>query len=140
MCAVLLTCLLPIMSGAHAGEMAAEFEDTARVLSVEPIVESLAGPSPQVSCRDERLIEQDPANGDRYTARSLTAGIGADIRRRNTLLRPVPVCEPTGAVARVPRTLGYWVTYSYQGRTHVRRMDHHPGDRLTVNIRLQPVP
>ncbi|MDX1512763.1 MAG: glycine zipper 2TM domain-containing protein [Gammaproteobacteria bacterium] len=35
---------------------------------------------------------------------------------------------------------GYRVTYRYGGRTYTSRMDHHPGDRVRVDVRVTPAP
>ena len=34
---------------------------------------------------------------------------------------------------------GYQVTYRYNGRTYVTRMNHHPGHQIKVNVNVAPV-
>ena len=36
-------------------------------------------------------------------------------------------------------TVGYWVTYDYQGRQHRTRMDRDPGDKIRVRVTVEPL-
>ena len=48
-------------------------------------------------------------------------------------------CQVTEAFREEERVDGYRVTYSYQGRSFVTRMDHDPGPEMQVRVSVAPV-
>ena len=51
-----------------------------------------------------------------------------------TSYRPLPVGRE-----RREEIIGYDVDYQYQGRTYSTRMDHQPGSRIRVAVRVEPL-
>lgn len=59
-------------------------------------------------------------------------------RHQPTVSTPVKRCE-TRQVSHLERRIdGYTVTYRYQGQTFTTRMPRDPGNRLRVDVRVQP--
>jgi uncharacterized protein YcfJ len=108
----------------------ARFEDLARVVSIEPIVDRIYEPVRRRECITEQR---------RAPLLPLAATIGEDIRRQHRLARPQPRCRWVEERAPVERIRGYWVTYDYGGQRHTRRMDQAPGDLLPVRVALEPL-
>ncbi len=72
----------------------------------------------------------------------LGGSIGHDIKKRRhrtyTYAEPVERCEIRRDYYDEERLMGYRVTYRYGGNTYHTRMDHDPGDRLRVRVRVEP--
>jgi uncharacterized protein YcfJ len=48
-------------------------------------------------------------------------------------------CETVYDTEYRDETVGYWVTYDYQGRQHRTRMNRDPGDRIRVRVTIEPL-
>lgn len=48
-------------------------------------------------------------------------------------------CQTSHAVERRQEIVGYDVDYQYLGRTFSTRMDHNPGNRIRVAVRVEPL-
>lgn len=48
-------------------------------------------------------------------------------------------CQETSRTERREEIIGYDVDYQYQGRTYSTRMDHQPGSRIRVAVRVEPL-
>lgn len=72
----------------------------------------------------------------------LGATIGRDISRNtgssSVQYRDERICRTDYRTEYSQRLVGYDVTYQYQGRLYQTRTDHHPGDRLAVDVHVQP--
>ncbi|MBU6952707.1 glycine zipper 2TM domain-containing protein [Hahella sp. HN01] len=74
----------------------------------------------------------------------LGASIGHDISNRGSTSYSESYysnerrCETTYDVEYVQETMGYWVTYKYQGREYRTRMDQYPGDRIRIRVTVEP--
>ncbi len=144
----------------------------ARVLSSDPIYETVTWYEPVEQCRDEPVVRRDD-RGHSATAPILGAiiggavgnavghhtrnkqvgtvvgavlggSIGADVARRNRSYQDVryerrQVCSVVDQQRQEDRLVGYRVTYRYAGDTYTTEMDHDPGDRLPVRVRVTPV-
>lgn len=72
----------------------------------------------------------------------LGASIGSDISRRNrgdeVYAEDVERCDVRHQRVEEQVSAGYKVTYRYAGELYTTRMDHHPGDRLPVRVKVTP--
>lgn len=72
----------------------------------------------------------------------LGASIGRDISRRNQEQEPRygdrEVCETHYRTESVRQLTGYQVSYKYRGRHYQTRTDHHPGERIPVQVMVRP--
>jgi uncharacterized protein YcfJ len=48
-------------------------------------------------------------------------------------------CQDSSRTERREEIIGYDVDYQYQGRTYSTRMDHRPGNRIRVAVRVEPL-
>lgn len=48
-------------------------------------------------------------------------------------------CQTSHAIERRQEIVGYDVDYQYLGRTFSTRMDHNPGNRIRVAVRVEPL-
>ncbi len=48
-------------------------------------------------------------------------------------------CQESSRTERREEVVGYDVDYQYQGRTYSTRMDHRPGSRIRVAVRVEPI-
>ena len=108
------------------------FRDYAPVLNVEPIRETYYEPVTRETCTAER----EPAPGSYPVAST----IGEDIRRQIRLSRARDDCHWITETQQQVRITGYWVTYSYGGRTSRTRLSYDPGQRMPVDVNLSPLP
>lgn len=144
----------------------------ARVVSSDPIYETVTYSVPVEQCRDETVPYQDHrarsatgpilgaiiggaiGNAVGHKKRNKQVGtavgailggsIGADIARRNRGYEDVryttrEVCSVIHEDRVEERLAGYRVTYRYAGETYTTEMDHDPGPRLPVRVRVTPV-
>ncbi|OZG74289.1 hypothetical protein BTA51_04550 [Hahella sp. CCB-MM4] len=75
----------------------------------------------------------------------LGAAIGHDVSQRNSSNGYTNVyytnerqCDTTYDVSYYDETVGYWVTYQYDGQEFRTRMDHAPGDRIRIRVTVEP--
>jgi uncharacterized protein YcfJ len=68
------------------------------------------------------------------------ASIGNDAARgsRTVSYRDEEVCRQSYRTEYEQRIVGYDVSYSYQGRIYQTRTDHHPGDRIALDVAVRP--
>lgn len=131
-----LLALLAVLSGtAAAGEEI--YYDYATVLAVRPLTESVAVRIPNETCDAESVRVPPPAGDVRRVAPSLSLGMairtdaeGLEQRRQ--------ACRVEHSVEHRERITGYLVDYRYGGRQYTRRVDHHPGERIRVQVKLRP--
>ena len=88
------------------------------------------------------LVGNQFGGGNGKTALTIAGAIaGASIARhsgRTHRSEPVRRCEVTYETRTVDDLLGYDVTYRYQGQEFMKRTDHHPGDRVRIDVQVQP--
>ncbi len=108
------------------------FRDYAPVLNVEPILETYYEPVSRETCAADREAAPRP-----YPVAST---IGEDIRRQIRLSRARHNCHTVIESKEQVRITGYWVTYSYGGRTSRTRLSYDPGQRMPVDVNLSPLP
>ncbi len=140
---------------------------TARVEQVVPIKETVRIASPRQECWDEQVVHRDRGHGrggmvvggiaggvvgNRFGGGSgktaatvagtiLGAAIGDQLtrqpeRRWTTTERH---CRTVDSWYEEERTVGYRVKYRYHGDSYWTEMDHHPGDRIRVQVNVTPV-
>lgn len=148
---------------AIATAQAADFDDSARVLSVTPQVEQYN--QPRQECRTEYV----PAPQSRSAGGAIIGGIaggllGNQVGGGNGRTAATAVGAITGAIVgdRIDnngnaggeqqvrqcrtvdhwesRTNGYAVTYDYHGRSYTSVMPYDPGDRVKLHVSLTPRP
>ncbi len=74
----------------------------------------------------------------------LGAAIGHDIGHKHRPARTEVYytneryCETHYEVSYRDETVGYWVTYEYQGRQHRTQMNRDPGERMRVRVTVEP--
>ncbi len=121
----------------RAGE-SQHFADYARVMDVTPVVERVRVPVLRRVCGE--LPDGTPL---RLRVLPVAPGpdtsLAQDIREQQRLPQtPRPACRELQAYETREQVLGYNVRYRYRGRLAVRRMDHRPGDRVPVEVVLEP--
>lgn len=153
--------------GAWSVASAAEFEDYARVVSVNPQVEQVN--QPRQECRTEYVTTQHQhprsmggsiiggvaggiignqiGGGNGRTAATAAGAIAGAIvgdRMENSDNNPVVEQRPVRQCYMVDnwqtRTNGYAVTYEYHGHTYTSVMPYDPGARLRVQVSVIPRP
>ena len=144
------------------------FEDTARVIRVTPIYETVRVSVPEERCWKERYYQRsDYGHDDSYTppivgaivgnqfgrgsgkTAMTVAGslLGASIARdlnhgdRHVDYRPRHRrrCEVTDRVEEHEEIVAYRVKYRYKGRVFHTRMNHHPGKHIRVRVDVRPI-
>lgn len=155
----------------------------ARVVSVDPILETYDEPTTQDVCYDEPVEYYEPRYAYRRGSRSDGTGgailgaiiggalgnqvgkgdgrkaatvagavIGGSIghdRARRGRYREVGgrvvqgserVCDTRTTYQREERVVGYDVTYEYHGRLYHTETTSHPGNRIRVQVMVEPMP
>jgi uncharacterized protein YcfJ len=144
-----------------------DFEDSARVVSVNPQVEQVN--QPRQECRTEYVTTQrqpqramggsiiggiaggilgnQVGGGSGRTAATAAGAIAGAIvgdRMENNNGGAVVEQQPVQRCVMVDnwqtRTNGYAVTYEYRGHTYTSVMPYDPGQRLRVRVVVQPLP
>lgn len=125
----LLLLMLFACSAAAASE---DYYDFARVINAEPITAEKKVPVDKVLC--EPAEEVAPPGDARRTRPDASLGdlIRADDRRRR------PDCRRVTRYETRVETVGWRVTYDYDGQTYVRPMKNKPGARIRVRVELDP--
>ena len=108
----------------HAGD-ANVFRDEARVVRVDPILETVNLPVTRQICEHIEVGKQAPA-----------AAIGEDIRRSERQHRRS--CRFVEEMHYQERVTSYRVTYRYAGHTVTSRLPYDPGESMPVNVSLIP--
>lgn len=154
--------------GAASVSAAAEFEDTARVLSATPQYEQIN--QPHQECRTEYVpVQQQKQRGLAGVLIGGAAGgiLGNQVGKGNGRTAATAIGAVTGAIVgdriensgnnesttseqavRNCRTVdrwetranGYAVTYEYRGRQYTSVMPNDPGERLRLHVSLTPRP
>lgn len=143
-------------------------EDFARVLSSRPIYRSVEERIPQQRCwtesvREESSSDNSPVGGVVGGALGHAVGHGHSNKKIGTAVGAVlgatvgnevaknraqandggyrerERCQETSRTERREEVIGYDVDYQYQGRTYSTRMDHQPGSRIRVAVRVEPL-
>lgn len=144
------------------------FEDTARVIDVRPVYETVTVTIPEERCWREPRVHRPSHGRDSYTAPILGAIVGGVVGNQfgggsgktaltvaGSLLgasiahdasrgdhRPVHrserVCEVVDRYETREEIVAYDVTYRYKGHIHHARMDHDPGDTVVVAVDVHP--
>lgn len=151
--------------GAFSAAGAAEFEDFARVVRVQPQVEQFN--QPQQDCRTEYvpvqrqqqrsvggsivgglaggLLGNQVGNGNGRTAATAVGAITGAIvgdRMDNNNNQPQYAEQAVRQCHNVDnwqsRTTGYAVTYEYRGRNYTSVMPYDPGERVKLHVALTP--
>ncbi len=117
-----------LLAASNATADFAHYADTASVIDVEPITE--------LAYENVRQRQCAPAENPLLpSARSL----GEDIRRQHRLTQQQMHCQWVESQQAVERIQGYRVTYRYGGRDYIQYMQQPPGERISVNVALQPL-
>ncbi len=145
------------------------FYDSARVVSVEPIIRQVRFQRPHEECYRRGAIPHEGRRsytsvigggliggviGNRFgkgrgkdamtiAGTLLGASIGDDLYRGRALYRQAPavrkVCDVSYSNHTEEEGRGYHVTYRYKGKLFERQMDRHPGRKLRVWVGVTPV-
>ena len=107
------------------------FRSYATVVNVQPVMETFYVPVTRQACTE-------PDNTTREFT-ELSATIGEDIRRQNSLWQAQRSCRTITERQARERVTSYRVTYRYRGHTSTTRMSYDPGDRMPVNVSLSPL-
>jgi uncharacterized protein YcfJ len=128
--AVLGLLLAGVMLPAQAAPPAHAYDDYARVIAVRPLYAPAAGDL--ASCERASGVRSGDVR-EHDTNVTLGAALREDLRAS---LPPECVAPPARAERRLR---GYEVTYSYGGRTYVRRMAHYPGSEVRVRVEVSGI-
>lgn len=102
----------------------ARFPDSARVLSVNPVMETVPSLVSRRICR--------PPEG----SAAIAGSVGRDILRQRRRWSLEGRCETVQEQGYRQRIDGYRVTYRYAGHTSSTYLDHDPGQRLPVRVMI----
>ena len=130
--AAVLVAMFALAPAAFAGEVA---YDDARVIHVEPVLETVSVPSRSIECDADRPVE----SGD---LRDADASLNLVTAIRTEAARPA---REDRCVERVEhrteeRITGYRVQYRYAGDDYEQIVDEHPGERMRVRVSVSPEP
>ena len=159
--------LAVLMAGMPLASSAAEFDDTARVLSVREKTERVN--TPREECTSETVHSSSAApSGERDFGGAVIGGLagallGSQVGKGSGKTAAAAVGAATGAIVgdRVQnsgsagsspqtiqrcrtidswqtRSLGYDVSYEYRGRTYNDTLPFAPGDKLRVHVQVTP--
>ncbi len=115
------------------------------VTSVEPITEARRTPVGYEECTFEASpdqLDQDRTRAGDVRDTDPELGIGDLIRKDSRLLKSRDAVRRCRQVTRYEvrdEVVAYRVTYRYKNETYVQTMDEHPGDRIRLKIRVEPV-
>ncbi len=145
------------------------FEDKARVINVEPIVETVSIPTEHRECWDEEVEysggrsrsgagaivgsiiggvaghQMGAGNGKKVATvagTAIGAVVGSKLGKRH---RSEPYteterhCRVTRDYYDEERIIGYWVTMRYRGEKFTQRMDYDPGKFVPVRVAIVPL-
>ena len=115
------------------------FVDKARVVSIEPVVETTREPITRHHCESPDSALSGELYEDEGSGQDLLASIEAERKLRETLRR-ARRCYTVEEWERRERVVGYRVRYQYQGQTLVRQMPYDPGEWMRVVVDLEPTP
>lgn len=157
-----------VVSTGRAKAWGNEYTDYAKVISAEPIYETVQVSHPQEQCWDERVVHggrpgHSPVRtiaggiiggvvGNQFgrgrgkTAMTvagtlLGAAIGHEASYRPRVRSHVTYeerCEWVDQVTTEERLVGYRVKYRYKGENFVTRTDEHPGRRIPIRVSVEP--
>lgn len=151
------------LCGALGTASAADFDDTARVISVAPQIEQFN--QPRQECQTNYVQEQQRSSrgfggsilgglvggllgnqvggGNGRTAATAVGAITGAIvgdrvenRDGNVVERPVQQCRRVDHWE--SRNNGFAVTYEYHGRSYTSVMPYDPGERIRLHVSLSP--
>ena len=107
-----------------------DYQDSAQVIKVEPIIETRNEPVTRRVC-----TEPDDASRE---FNEVAATIGEDIRYQARQWKQQFRCRPVVEQRARERITGYRVTYRYGGEIETTRLSYDPGDRMPVKVSLSP--
>ena len=110
---------------------AVEYQSTAQVLKVEPIIETRYEPVTRRVCTEP----DDTAREFNEVA----ATIGEDIRHQARQWKQHFRCRPVVEQRAREHITGYRVTYRYGGEIETTRLSYDPGERMPVKVSLSPM-
>ena len=107
------------------------FQSYAKVVNVQPIVETTHAPVTRQVCGepDSRAHVSSP----------LAATIGDDIQEQKRVWQTQTACTAVTELQPRERVTAYRVTYRYRGQTKTTRLSYRPGERIPVNVRVSPL-
>jgi uncharacterized protein YcfJ len=143
------------------------YQDTARVINVDPIYRDVRISSPERECWDKPRYRNYRSSNDSYTSTIAGGIIGGVIGNQfgkgsgktamtvaGTLLGGSigrdynnnqagyydngQQCHVTERYRTEQRLDGYRVTYKYNGKTYTTEMDHDPGRYIPVEVSVKP--
>jgi len=110
---------------------AVDYQATAQVLKVEPIIETRNEPVTRRVCTEP----DDTAREFNEVA----ATIGEDIRHQARQWKQHFRCRPVVEQHAREHITGYRVTYRYGGEIETTRLSYDPGERMPVKVSLSPM-
>ena len=108
-----------------------DYQDSAQVIKVEPIIETRYEPVTRRVCTEP----DDSAREFNEVA----ATIGEDIRYQARQWKQQFRCRPVVEQRASEHITGYRVTYRYGGEIETTRLSYDPGERMPVKVSLSPV-
>ena len=108
-----------------------EYQDSAQVIKVEPIIET------RYESVSHRVCAEPDDSAREFN--EVAATIGEDIRYQSRQWKQQFRCRPVVEKRAREHITGYRVTYRYGGETETTRMSYDPGERMPVNVSLSPV-
>lgn len=157
-----ITVLFAVLAAFVSNAFAGDFPDTARVISVTPRTEQVN--YPRQECRQEYSYGDPQGRGNTGAVIGGVAGglLGSQVGGGNGRVAAAAAGAVIGAITGdrlendrggstqqvsqrcytvdswQTRTVGYAVTYVYQGRTFSTVMSRDPGNRLPVRVSVMP--
>ena len=110
---------------------AVEFQASASVLSVEPIIETRYEPVTR------RVCTEPDSSARAFNEVAVT--IGEDIRNQTHQWQRLRHCRNVTEQRAREHISAYRVTYRYGGETKTTRMSYDPGEQMPVNVSLSPM-
>lgn len=144
-----------------------EYVDYAKVISAEPIYETVQVVHPVKKCWNEEVEYQRGGSAAGAIAGGVVGGVlghqfgrgsgnaamtmagtilGATVGRdlgeesTHTVIADERHCETVDRYTEEERKVGYRVTYRYKGKTLVTRTETDPGDTIPIRVAIEPLP
>lgn len=110
----------------------------AQVLRVDPVYQTLTATRMEQRCNGEVVPPKDRPHGLSRIVGAVKDALGTEKEAADPVPRPDPDCEMVPVERQFRRPIAYDVDYVYRGMKSRVRLPYDPGNRLRVQVSIQP--
>ena len=110
----------------------------AQVLRVEPVYQTLTATRMEQRCDGEVVPPKDRPRGLSRIVGAVKDALGSEEASAEPAPRPGADCETVPVERKFRRPIAYDVDYVYKGMKSRARLPYDPGNRLRVQVSIQP--